>query len=500
MINKLYFTKQLKCIFRNQIRRTYSSQPKPFESIPGLTSLPVLGPLHHFLPVIGTLGNKKNFFEILGALHEKFGPIVRMDGIMDRANMVVIYEPELYDQVYRAEDANPLRPGFDSLVYYRTVLRKSTFNGVYGLTTAQNEDWRHFRTKVNPALLKPKLVKLYTPGLEEIAQDMVDRLIKIKDEKEYMQKNFDLEMTKWALESVALVGLGNRIGCIQDNLKEDHPARQLIHCAREIMDLAYKIEFFPSPWQKHSTKNFKKLIEVLDVQWNASKMFIDQTKKQINDRGHDIPEEDKSILEKLLSIDEMVALMMANEMLMAGIDTVAFTTTGVLYHLATNPKAQEKVREEIRSSEPNKRYLKACMKETLRIWPVVPANLRRAGRDHIVAGYHIPKGVEIIAPNEYLSKLEKYYPRAKEFVPERWLVEKSDPLYYGNAHPMVTLPFGFGVRSCIGRRIAELEIEIFLRQFLDKINVSWEGPPIRVETKVMNGFVKPYGFKFELSK
>lgn len=39
-------------------------------------------------------------------------------------------------QVYRAEDILPLRPGFESMVYYREVLRKERFDGVYGLTTA----------------------------------------------------------------------------------------------------------------------------------------------------------------------------------------------------------------------------------------------------------------------------------------------------------------------------------------------------------------------------
>ncbi|XP_026761747.2 cytochrome P450 CYP12A2-like isoform X2 [Galleria mellonella] len=480
-----------------QFRRSCSSQPKSFKSIPGLSSIPVLGSLHHFLPVIGTIGIQKNFFNMLGVLHEKYGSIVKMEGILARANMVILYKPEHFDQVYRAEDTNPLRPGFDSLVYYRTVLRKSTYNGVYGLTTAQDEKWRHFRTKVNPALLKPKLVKLYAPALDEIAKEMVDRLIKLNGKGDYLQKNLDLEMTKWALESIALVGLGNRLGCMEDNLKQDHPGRQLIQCARDMMELAYKLEFFPSLWQKYSTKNFKKLVKTYDLQWDVSKMYIDEAKRQINERGHDIPEEDKSILEKLLSIDENVALMMANEMLMAGIDTVAFSTTGVLYHLAINPEVQKKAREEARSAEPQKRYIRACIKESLRIYPVIPANLRRTGKDHIVAGYHIPKGIDVIAPNEFLSKLDKYYPRAKEFIPERWLVEKTHPLYYGNAHPMITLPFGFGIRSCIGRRIAEMEIETFLRKFLDKVEVGWEGPPIEVETKVMNLFVKPYRFKFK---
>jgi cytochrome P450 len=56
-----------------------------------------------------------------------------------------------------------------------------------------------------------------------------------------------------------------------------------------------------------------------------------------------------------------------------------------------------------------------------------------------------------------LSNMEKHYPEADKFIPERWL--KDDPQYSKRTHPFVTMPFGFGPRMCVGRRFAELEIE-----------------------------------------
>ncbi|XP_073956280.1 cytochrome P450 CYP12A2-like isoform X2 [Choristoneura fumiferana] len=428
--------------------------------------------------------------------HKKFGPIVRVEGL-PRSTLLILYEPEHFEQVYKAEETNPLRPGFDTSEYYRGVLRKARFGGYYGLTSAQGPKWRDFRTKVNPALLKPKLVKLYAPALGEIAEEMVDRLTKLSGKGDYLQNNFDLEMTKWSLESVALVGLGARLGCLEDDLKEDHPARQLMQCAKDILDLSFKTELLPPAiWKYIATPNFKKLMNTYDLQWDISKIYIDQAQNKIKERGHDVPEEDKSIIEKLIAIDERVAILMANEMLMAGIDTVAFSITGILYHLATNQGAQDKLREEIRTGE-SRRYLRACMKEALRIWAVVPSNLRRTSKEHVVDGYRVPIGIDVIAPNEYLSRMDKYFPRGSEFVPERWLVEKTDPLYHGNTHPMVYAPFGIGVRSCIGRRIAELEIEVFLTKLIDKQKVTWFGPPLKIVSKIINSFDKPYNFKFE---
>ncbi|XP_021188293.3 cytochrome P450 CYP12A2 [Helicoverpa armigera] len=484
-------------------RRSYSTpvqEPKPYKSIPGLSSLPIIGPMHHFLPIIGQFGPRANIFDLIGTLHEKFGPIVKMKGVFARADFVILFEPEHIDQVYRVQEANPLRPGFQTLEYFREVTKKGTLDGKYGLTTAQGEKWRDFRTKVNPALLKLKLVKVYAPPLDEIAQDMVQRIKSLKDDQTYIQNHFDLEMNKWSLESVAFVALGSRIGCLDDTQPEDHPGRQLMQCSKDIIENAFELEFLPSVWKYISTPAFKKIMKTYETQWDISTAYIEKARKQINARGHDVPEEEKSIVERLLAIDEQVAILMANEMLMAGIDTVSFTATSVIYNLAINPDKQEKLREEIRSSDPHKRYLRACLKEALRLWHVVPANLRRTDREHIVAGYLIPKGVDVIAPNEFLSRMEKYYPRANEFIPERWLADKSDPLYYGNAPQMVTLPFGFGIRSCIGRRIAELEIETLMKRIFDEFKVTWEGPPIKVVNKVTNAFAKPFHFRFESAK
>lgn len=57
---------------------------------------------------------------------------------------------------------------------------------------------------------------------------------------------------------------------------------------------------------------------------------------------------------------------------------------------------------------------------------------------------------------------EQYFPKAKEFIPERWLRGTTGPLSYKNVNPFVSVPFGFGARSCVGRRLAELELHIAL--------------------------------------
>ncbi|KAJ8722068.1 hypothetical protein PYW08_004470 [Mythimna loreyi] len=483
-------------------RRNYSSlkqEVKPYKSIPGLSSLPIIGSAHHFLPKIGSLGNL-NAFEMMDALHKRFGPIAKVKGVFGRADMVFLFEPEYVEQVFRGQEANPIRPGLKSLEYFRENTQKGTVDGLYGLTTVQGEKWRQFRSKVNPALLKLKLVKVYAPGLDEVSQDAVNRLNRLKDDKEYLEKNFNLEMTRWALESVALMALGSRIGCLDDTFTEDHPGRKLMQFTKDMVDTALELELYAGIWKYYATDTFKKMMNAYQTQWDICSTYIEKAKTKIKERGHDIPDEEKSIVERLLAIDERVAVLMATEMLAAGIDTVSFTATTLLYHLATHPDKQEKLRQEIRSDNPHKRYLRACLRESLRLRAVVPSNMRRTDRDHSVGGYHIPSGVDVVAPNEYLSRLEKYYPQANDFIPERWLTNKTDPLYYGNAPQMITLPFGFGIRSCIGRRISELEIETFMKRLFDEFKVTWEGPPIKIVNKMLVTYGEPFYFRFENAK
>lgn len=59
--------------------------------------------------------------------------------------------------------------------------------------------------------------------------------------------------------------------------------------------------------------------------------------------------------------------------------------------------------------------------------------------------------VLMILSHQYMSRMEHHHPKPNEFIPERWLADKDDPLYYGNTNPFVTAPFGFGVRMCIGK-------------------------------------------------
>jgi cytochrome P450 len=64
-----------------------------------------------------------------------------------------------------------------------------------------------------------------------------------------------------------------------------------------------------------------------------------------------------------------------------------------------------------------------------------------------------------------IGQLEEYFPNAQAYIPERWM--RGDP-QESNHHPYALLPFGFGTRMCIGRKLAEFE----MWQFTIKVSLT----------------------------
>lgn len=114
---------------------------------------------------------------------------------------------------------------------------------------------------------------------------------------------------------------------------------------------------------------------------------------------------EESVLQKLLQVDRKYAILMVFDMIIAGIDTTASSSQIFLYHLAQNQDKQAKLTEEIFKMVPNidsplteetlnnMPYFKACLKESMRLQPLVPGHVRGAGQDLVLNGYQVPKNV-----------------------------------------------------------------------------------------------------------
>lgn len=83
----------------------------------------------------------------------------------------------------------------------------------------------------------------------------------------------------------------------------------------------------------------------------------------------------------------------------------------------------------------------------------------------MICGYKIPKGIQVVFPTIVTGTMEEYCNDANAFRPERWL--KTSQGGTGEyIHPFASLPYGYGARMCLGRRFADLEMQILLAKVI----------------------------------
>lgn len=127
----------------------------------------------------------------------------------------------------------------------------------------------------------------------------------------------------------------------------------------------------------------------------------------------------------------------------------------------------------------------------MRVTPTVTLNSRILEQDVVLSGYHVPAQSHIILNPYCMGVSEKYFKDSSEFKPERWLRENR-----GEQHAFSYLPFGHGVRMCVGRRIAEIEIYILICKLLQKYRIEYIGEPLEILQQLVSLPDKPVKVKF----
>lgn len=171
-------------------------------------------------------------------------------------------------------------------------------------------------------MLNPKSVKNYIQPIDSVAKEFVNVIRQKRDTStSEMGKDFRHDLNNWALESIALIALDTRLNCFDEKLKSPD-ADTLINGMQTFFELSYKLDLEPSIWKYFPyTPTFNKLMKAMDSVTDASIKYIELARKRMKQQTPKAPEE-MSVLEKLIKIDKKIAVVMAMDMLFAGIDTV----------------------------------------------------------------------------------------------------------------------------------------------------------------------------------
>jgi cytochrome P450 len=149
-------------------------------------------------------------------------------------------------------------------------------------------------------------------------------------------------------------------------------------------------------------------------------------------------------------------------LLLAGHETTATALAWTFDLLLRNRPVLDRLREELAAGD--QEYLKATINEALRLRPVVPLAGRRLAADLDAAGLHLPAGTDVTPAIWLVHTREDLYPEPRAFRPERFL--EQAPETYG------WVPFGGGVRRCLGAAFAEFEMRIVLRAIVERIDLE----------------------------
>jgi cytochrome P450 len=152
------------------------------------------------------------------------------------------------------------------------------------------------------------------------------------------------------------------------------------------------------------------------------------------------------------------------DVFLAGTDTSSTTIEWALAELINNPDVMEKATQEIDSVTrksrliqehdlPNLPYLRAILKETLRLHPTVPLVPRESTENCNVCGFEIPAKSLLYVNLWSMARDPKLWKNPNEFKPERFMNEENNKLDVRGQNFQL-MPFGTGRRTCPGVSLA----------------------------------------------
>ncbi|MBV9651381.1 MAG: cytochrome P450 [Pseudonocardiales bacterium] len=155
-------------------------------------------------------------------------------------------------------------------------------------------------------------------------------------------------------------------------------------------------------------------------------------------------------------VDQLVTL------LLAGHDTTATALSWAFERLTRHPDLLARTAQA--AADGDEAWLDAVCKESLRVRPVVFEFGRKLTTDLQLGRYHLPAGV-ILAPSiNLVQHSSRYYAEPDAFQPQRFLDQRPDPA--------VWLPFGGGVRRCLGATFAQVEMRTVLQEVLRRVELA----------------------------
>ncbi|XP_061718569.1 cytochrome P450 4C1-like isoform X2 [Cydia pomonella] len=426
--------------------------------LPSVGQLPLLGHTHWFIGgperILNNIETLANKIEVSGGLgHVWIGPTI----------YAVIMNPEDIQTVLEKclqKDA--------SYKFLRTWLGN-------GLFVAPVDLWKIHRRLLLP-MFHNRVVESYTEVFGKHSEVLVQRLQENVDGPEFDVFKY---VTCCSLDIVFETAMGERMDL------QRKPENKYVSARNAVMSII-NMRLFKAWLQLDAIFNLTPYASVQKENIQLTHQFTDEVirkKKLLKEKicasptGYEVGRR-RDILDMLLTRDSPFSDEQLREHIdsitIAGNDTTSLVVAYALVLLGSHMGEQDKVYKELKQifgdskRIPNKEdlnkmeYLERVIKETMRLYTVVPVIARQTQAELKLSTCTLPAGVGCAIVPFVLHRSKRLWgPDADDFRPDRFLPENSV-----DRHPCAFIPFSYGGRNCIGRYFGMLAMKSLLASIL----------------------------------
>uniref|UniRef100_A0A8C8DYG8 steroid 11beta-monooxygenase n=1 Tax=Oryzias sinensis TaxID=183150 RepID=A0A8C8DYG8_9TELE len=408
------------------------------------------------------------------------GPIYREKvGTLSSVNILL---PADISEMFKSEGLHPRRMTLEPWATHREIR-----NHRKGVFLKNGEEWRSDRLQLNKEVMMSAAVRRFLPLLDDVAKDFC-RLLEDRVEREgrgaeEAKRSLTIDpspdLFRFALEASCHVLYGERIGLFSSSPSLE--SQKFIWAVERMLTTTPPLLYLPprlllrvgAPlWTEHATAWDHIFSHGEDPEGVPASVVL----SGFRDCGSWRP---------LRWIDGWrgghgVCLNISDDPSCHG--STAVPLQFGLFELGRNPEVQDRVRQQVKRSwaqaggDPQKALqgaplLKGTIKEILRLYPVGITVQRYPVHDIVLQNYHIPAGTMVQACLYPMGRSSQVFEEPLNFDPGRWSVSREEG-QRGEVMGFRSLAFGFGARQCVGRRIAENEMQLLLMHILLRFHLS----------------------------
>ncbi|CAG9786808.1 unnamed protein product [Diatraea saccharalis] len=454
MQKKMYHLRQP--VFRNATayQRKYNVKSVQFlsniEAMPHPKELPLIGTKLALL----AKGSGSKLHEYIDNRHEHLGPIF-YEKLGGNTKLVFISDPTLMKTLFlKLEGKYPVH-----LLPEPWLLYERLYGAKRGLFFMNNEEWLTNRRIVNRHVLKEGSEKWLEEPIKQTINTFVKKW-KIETETHgIFIPELESDLYRLSTDVIVNVLLGEQ--CMTPSMHYEQLLKQFSEAVKQIFHTTTSLYALPVSWyQQLNLKPWRDFKESVDTSLLLARKIVQE---MLNKK-----EKNKGLIWKLCQeqmSDDTITRIVADFVIAAG-DTTSYTTLWTLLLLSNNDEEKKQIREREIT------YVKYVVKEAMRLYPVAPFLTRILPQESILGQYILNEGTPIIASIYTMGRDNNNFSEASKFMPSRWC--RNDPRNFKlvNHIPSASLPFALGARSCIGRKIAMLQLTEIISQIVNKFEFT----------------------------